>query len=102
MLLRDRPPWLLVAEAVFTFSAVTGVVLIQRLFTSIDFAKSGAQLIRDRDFTSRLLMVGQPEIDALIIVYNRMVDSLRDERARLQEQHHFLAHVLRVSPSGIV
>ena len=31
-----------------------------------------------------------------------MVDNLRDERARLQEQHHFLSHILSVSPSGIL
>lgn len=31
-----------------------------------------------------------------------MVDNLRDERTRLQEQHHFLSQIVRVSPSGIV
>jgi nitrogen fixation/metabolism regulation signal transduction histidine kinase len=46
--------------------------------------------------------VGQTEVDELIDVYNRMIDSLRDERTRLQEQQHFLTDVLRVSPSGIV
>ena len=35
-------------------------------------------------------------------VYNQMVDHLRDERARLQEQHHFLAQMLEQSPSAIV
>ena len=35
-------------------------------------------------------------------VYNRMVDSLRDERVRLQEQQQFLARVLRESPGGIL
>jgi hypothetical protein len=34
--------------------------------------------------------VGQPEMDRLIHVYNRMVDSLRAERVRLQEKHNFL------------
>ncbi len=31
-----------------------------------------------------------------------MVDSLRDERVRLQEQQQFLARVLNESPGGIV
>ncbi len=31
-----------------------------------------------------------------------MVDRLRDERVRLQEQQHFLARILAVSPLGIV
>jgi nitrogen fixation/metabolism regulation signal transduction histidine kinase len=98
----DNPAWLFAVEAVFVCSAIAGIRLARRMFRSVEFARSGVQLIRDRDFTSRLLPVGQPEVDELIAVYNRMVDSLREERTRLQEQHHFLAHVLRVSPSGIV
>src|SRR6187399_2986041 len=51
---------------------------------------------------SRYREVGQPGIDRLVRVYNRMVDSLRDERVRLQEQQQFLARVLRESPGGIL
>ena len=101
LFLRD-PLWLFAAEFVLVCSLATGIALTRLLFRNIDIARSGVQLISDHDFTSRLRPVGQPDIDALIGVYNRMVDSLRDERARLQEQHHFLAHILRVSPSGIV
>lgn len=101
-LFRQHPAWLYVAEAIFVASLATGIVLVRRVFRNVEIATSGSQLIRDHDFTSRLLPVGQPELDDLIALYNRMVDSLRDERTRLQEQHHFLAHILRVSPSGIV
>ena len=94
--------WLFVSEAVFACSLAAGIALTRLLFRNADIARSGVQLISDHDFTSRLRPVGQPELDGLIAVYNRIVDSLRDERARLQEQHHFLAHILRVSPSGIV
>jgi nitrogen fixation/metabolism regulation signal transduction histidine kinase len=102
LLFREHPLWLFGAEAVLAVSLAAGFVLTRRLFRTLAVARSGAQLIRDHDFTSRLRPVGQPEIDDLIAVYNRMVDSLREERTRLQEQHHFLAHILRVSPSGIV
>lgn len=102
LLVLDDLPWLFAVEAVLALSLGTGVALTRQLFRNLDFARSGVQLIRDHDFTSRLRPIGQPEVDALIAVYNRMIDSLRDERTRLQEQHHFLAHVLRVSPAGIV
>ena len=72
------------------------------IFRQLGFAAEGLRLIRDEEFTSRFLDVGQPEIDALIAVYNRMVDHLRAERVRLAEQHQFLSQVLRVSPSGVV
>ena len=61
-----------------------------------------AQFLNDSDYTARFLEVGQPEVDRLIGVYNRMVDSLRAERQRVQEQHYFLGRILDVSPSGIV
>lgn len=31
-----------------------------------------------------------------------MIDHLREERIRLQEQHYFLAKILAASPSGII
>jgi nitrogen fixation/metabolism regulation signal transduction histidine kinase len=101
LLMRSRL-WLIVVETVLIASLAAGVALTRNLFRSLEFARAGLQLIKDHDFTSRLRPVGQPEVDHLIAAYNRMVDHLRDERARLQEQHHFLSHILRVSPSGIV
>ena len=102
LLIRQNVIWLAVAEIVFAVSVVAGIVLTKRMFNALSYATAGTQLIRDGELTSRLLPVGQPEIDGLIDVYNRMVDSLRDERTRLQEQQHFLADVLRVSPAGIL
>ena len=72
------------------------------MYRQLGLAAEGLRLIRDEEFTSRFLPVGQPEIDELIGVYNRMVDHLRDERVRLAEQHQFLSQVLHVSPSGVV
>jgi signal transduction histidine kinase len=61
-----------------------------------------AQFLQESDYTARFVPVHQPEIDRLIGVYNRMVDHLRAERQRVQEQHFFLSRVLEVSPSGIL
>ena len=48
------------------------------MYRQLGLAAEGLRLIRDEEFTSRFLPVGQPEIDELIGVYNRMVDHLRD------------------------
>jgi nitrogen fixation/metabolism regulation signal transduction histidine kinase len=101
-LFRQNPYWLFAVEVVFLLSLAIGIGLMRGMFRSLGFARAGIQLIQDHDFTSRFREVGQPEVDELIGLYNRMVDNLRDERTRLQEQHHFLSHILRVSPSGIV
>ncbi len=97
-----NPFWLLAVEVAFAISLGLGIRLARDTFRNLGFAAEGLRLIRDEEFTSRFIEVGQPEIDELIAVYNRMVDHLRDERVRLAEQHHFLSQVLHVSPSGIV
>ena len=101
-LLLRQPVWLIAVEAAFVVSLATGVALVQRVFRALSFAGDSAQFLRDTDFTARFLEVGQPEVDRLIGVYNRMVDHLRAERQRVQEQHYFLSRILEVSPSGIV
>lgn len=97
-----NPYWLLATEAVFIVSLVVGLQLSRDTFRKLGFAAQGIRLIRDEEFTSRFLEVGQPEIDELIGIYNRMVDHLREERVRLAEQQHFLTQVLDASPSGIL
>lgn len=101
LFLRD-PFWLLAIEAIFAVSLAVGLRLSSEMYRQIGLAAEGLRLIRDQEFTSRFLEVGQPEIDELIGVYNRMVDHLRAERVRLAEQHQFLSQVLHVSPSGVV
>ena len=98
----QHPLWLLATEAAFVVSVAVGTALTRRMFSTVDHAAVASQLIRDGEFASRLLPVAQPEIDNLIGVYNQMADHLRDQRTQLQEQQHFLADVLRVSPAGIL
>ena len=101
LLLQNRI-WLLAVEAIFVTSLVIGVRLVSGLFGTIEMINTGAQFIRDRDFTLRFREVGQPEMDQLILIYNRMVDHLREERTKQQEQHYFLDKILTASPSGVL
>jgi len=101
-LLQGRAPWLLAAEVALLASAATGLWLLRALFGPLDLVKSSAAMLAERDFSTRLRDVGQPELDALIAVYNRMIDALREERLRALEQHHFLEEVVRASPAGVL
>lgn len=94
--------WLPAVEAALMVSLVVGIVLVRRALGYRALAADGTRLVHDEAFTSRFVPVGEPDVDALIALYNRMVDRLRDERVRLAEQHQFLAQVLAASPSGIV
>src|SRR5688572_9922676 len=101
LLLRERI-WLLAVEFVFIASFAAGLKLVRDLFGTLELIKTGAQFLNDRDFASRFREIGQPEMDQLIGIYNRMSDNLREERIRLQEQNYFLEKILTASPSGVI
>src|SRR5947199_7643022 len=100
--LREDRIWLLAVEGLFVLSIVLGVMLVRAFFVPLDLIRTGAELIGERDFTSQFREVGQPALDALIRIYNQMIDRLREERLKLQEQHYFLEKILAASPAGIV
>jgi len=100
--LRENRLWLTAVEALFVLSVVLGFLLVRAFFVPLELIRTGAELIGERDFTTQFRAVGQPEMDALIRVYNQMIGRLREERLKLQEQHYFLDRVLTASPAGIV
>jgi signal transduction histidine kinase len=102
VVLRENRLWLLAVEGLFVLSIVLGGLLVRAFFVPLDLIRTGAELIGERDFTSQFREVGQPEMDALIRIYNQMIGRLREERLKLQEQHYLLDRLLAASPAGIV
>ncbi|MBD0367426.1 MAG: PAS domain-containing protein, partial [Flavisolibacter sp.] len=58
--------------------------------------------IRDRDFNVKFRPTGKYEMDKLISVYNNMIDQLRVERTRQEQQHFFLEKLITTAPMGII
>jgi len=100
--LMENPLMLFVVEALFVVSILISYRVVHALFVPLDLIATGAELIAERDFTSRFVPVGQPEMDSLIAVYNDMIDLLREERLGAEEQHQLLDRIVEASPSGIV
>ncbi|MGZ8710406.1 MAG: sensor histidine kinase [Thermoanaerobaculia bacterium] len=102
IVLIERPVLLFAVEALFILSLFISYRLVRVLFVPLDLLRTGAELMAERDFTSRFTAVGQPEMDDLIRIYNEMVDRLREERVAGEEQHHLLEQIVQASPSGII
>ncbi|HKR63162.1 MAG TPA: HAMP domain-containing protein, partial [Thermoanaerobaculia bacterium] len=100
--LLEQTDSLFAVEALFLLSVLISIRLVRVLFVPLDLVQTGAQLIAERDFTSRLVPVGQAEMDVLIDVYNRMIDRLREERLAAEERHQLLQKIVQASPAGIV
>ena len=58
-------------------------------------------LLRDQDFSSRLRLTGQPDADRVVNLYNSLIESMKAERLKTQEQNRFLSLVVDASPLGI-
>lgn len=101
-ILIERPMLLFAVELVFAISVVVGFRLVRALFVPLDLVRTGAELISERDFTSQFVPVGQPEVDTLIDVYNRMIERLREERLAGEETHQLLQKIVEASPAAIV
>ncbi|MEY2549679.1 MAG: two-component system, NtrC family, nitrogen regulation sensor histidine kinase NtrY [Verrucomicrobiota bacterium] len=102
VVLMENQNWLFVAEVSFVVSIVISYRMVNALFVPMELIRTGAELISERDFTSRFVPVGQPEMDRLIEIYNAMIDRLRDERLAAEEQQQLLQKIVEASPSGIV
>jgi PAS domain S-box-containing protein len=98
----EERSWLLAIEGIFLLSVVISVKLVRAFFVPLELIGTGAELIGERDFTSRFQPIGQPEMDALIGVYNRMIDQLREERLRVREKNDLLDRIVENSPGGVL
>ena len=91
-----------IAEAVILIS-ISVTFYFYRAFTRpLDLIAAGVESIRDQDFSTKFTPVGGGEIGQLVDTYNRMIDQLRNERVKRQEQHYFLERLINASPIGII
>ena len=100
--LMNNQALLFAVEALFALSVLVSIRLVRALFVPLDLITTGTELMNERDFGSRFVPVGQPELDRLIEIYNGMTDRLREERLSAEEQHQLLSKIVQASPSGVV
>ena len=98
----DNKIYFIIAEAFVLISAVVAIQLYRQLVLPLKMLLQGIEAIKDKDFNVKFLSTGKLEVDALIDVYNQMMDELRTERTRQEQQHFFLEKLIHTSPTGII
>jgi nitrogen fixation/metabolism regulation signal transduction histidine kinase len=73
-----------------------------KIIKPLEVIGNGMDLLREQDFASRIRMVGQPDSDRIVDIFNRMMEQLKDERLRLREQNRFLDLLIQASPMGVI
>lgn len=92
----------IISEAFVIASIFISIALYKQLIRPLIYLRDGINAIKDQDFSVKFLPTGKSEMDRLIEVYNQMMDTLRAERTRQEEQHFFLEKLIRTSPTGII
>ena len=99
---RDNKVFFIISEAIIIISAVIAFQLYKQLIQPLRSLMQGIDAIADKDFNVKFLPTGKHEVDQLIGVYNNMMDELRHERTRQEQQHFFLEQMVQTSPTGII
>ncbi len=63
--------------------------------------QNGLYLLKAQDFSSRLSRVGDYDADRIVSLFNRLMDTLKEERLKKEEQDQFLQLLIEASPMGI-
>jgi two-component system nitrogen regulation sensor histidine kinase NtrY len=99
---RENKVLFIVSEIFIIISIVVSWQLYTELIRPLKLLMQGTDAIKDRDFNVKFLTTGKYEMDELIHVYNQMMDELRTERTRQEQQHLFLEKLIYTSPTGIL
>lgn len=99
---QDNKVIFILTEVLIIISVIISLNLYKQLIQPLTYLRQGISAIKDQDFNVKFLFTGKKEVDELVDVYNRMIDELRKERTKQQEQHFFLEKLIQTSPTGII
>ena len=102
LILKDNKPFFIASELLILISLAISWSLYQDLIAPLQRLMTGVKAIKDRDFNVKFIKTNKVETDALIEVYNQMIDQLRTERTHQEAQHFFLQKLVTTSPTGIL
>jgi len=99
---QEKKIWFIISEFFILGSVFLSIRIYRSLIQPIQTITMGVEAIKDRDFNVKFMETGSAEMDKLIGTYNQMIDKLRAEGIKQQEQHFFLDKLIQTSPVGIL
>ncbi|MCM1520713.1 MAG: ATP-binding protein [Lachnoclostridium sp.] len=98
----DYSPTVLIICGLQTIVFVLASLALYFSARSDKMLESGKELLRGRDYASRLAPTGVQELDDVAELFNTMMQSLKEERLKVEERHKLLDLIVKATRSGIV
>lgn len=92
----------LLVEGIALLALILFIILYRRLIKPYKIIADGMELLKEQDFSTRLRPVSDSEANKLIEVFNKMINSLKEERLSVREKNHFLDLLIQASPQGVI
>jgi two-component system nitrogen regulation sensor histidine kinase NtrY len=102
LIFQEHKIYFILSEVFILISIFFSWQLYLQLIQPLKSLMQGIEALKDKDFNVKFLPTGKREVDELISVYNRMMDELKAERTRQEQQHYFLEQIIQSSPTGMV
>jgi nitrogen fixation/metabolism regulation signal transduction histidine kinase len=97
-----NPTTFFIVEGITLLALVLFIILYRRLIKPYKLIADSMELLKEQDFSTRLRTIPDSEANQLILVFNKMMDKLKDERLRVREKNHFLDLLIQASPQGVI
>ncbi|MDR1632629.1 MAG: GHKL domain-containing protein [Dysgonamonadaceae bacterium] len=97
-----HPDMFYLSEGVALLAIILFIILYRRLIRPYKIIADGMDLLKEQDFSTHLRLISDSEANKLIIVFNKMIDSLKEERMQVREKNLFLDLLIQASPQGLI
>lgn len=94
--------WVIAVEAALVVSLFLFIWLIAKGLQPLEYIDVFSAILKEREFTSRLSELNQPDLDKLIVQFNLMLSQLHKERLAVGERKHVFEKLMSESPIGVI
>ena len=84
------------------FAIFATLIIFRGVYLPQNAVSRGMELIQSQDYNNRLVKVGEPNADRIVVLFNSLIDKLRAERLLNREQESLLKLLIDASPMGVV
>jgi two-component system, NtrC family, nitrogen regulation sensor histidine kinase NtrY len=99
---KDKPLLLIISEFTIPILFAITIWIINQLMIPYKTMSRSINMLKEEDFNSTLVRTGNDDVDSLVIIYNSMINKLREEKLSVREKNQFLDLLIESSPLGII